>query len=169
VAARPDQTTDSAQRELVVTRVFDAPRRLVFRAWTDPAQAARWWGPRGFTTISCEMDVRPGGAWRRCMRAPAGTTHCGRGVYREIVEPERLVFTYAWEDAAGHPGDETLVTVAFAEQGSKTKLTLRQSGFATVEARDSHREGWSSCLERFAGYLADRLRRGVPSGEIEPC
>jgi uncharacterized protein YndB with AHSA1/START domain len=145
----------SAERELVITRVFDAPRRLVFKAWTEPDRAALWWGPQGFTTISCEMNVRPGGAWRRCMRAPDGTEHRKRGVYREIVEPERLVFTYATEDAEGRSGHETLVTVTFADLGGKTRLTLHQVAFESVAARDSHRGGWTSCFERFAQHLAN--------------
>jgi uncharacterized protein YndB with AHSA1/START domain len=140
--------------ELVITRVFDAPRRLVFKLWTQPEHAVRWWGPQGFTTLSCEMDVRPGGAWRRAMRSREGTVHVKRGVYREIVEPERLVFTYADEGADGRLGHETLVTVSFAETGGKTKLTLGQAAFETAEARDAHQGGWTSCLERFADYLA---------------
>lgn len=143
-----------ASRELLLTRVFDAPRRLVFAAWTDPVHTARWWGPQGFSTISCDMDVRPGGAWRRCMRSPENTEHCARGVYREIVAPERLVFTYAWEDAAGNSGHEMLVTVTFEDVGGRTRLTLHQAVFESEAARDSHRAGWSSCLERFAEYLA---------------
>ena len=109
----------AADRELVVTRVIDAPRRLVFKAWTQPEHIARWWGPQGFTTIHCEMDIRVGGAYRFGMRSPQGTEHWKRGVYREIVEPERIVFTFAWEDADGHPGHELLTTVTFAEQGSE--------------------------------------------------
>jgi uncharacterized protein YndB with AHSA1/START domain len=147
-------STASAERELVVERVFDAPRRLVFRLWTQPEHAARWWGPQGFTTLLCQMDVRPGGVWRRRMRSPEGTVHVKRGVYREIVEPERLVFTYADEDADGQVGHETLVTVSFEEDGGRTKLTLRQAVFETTEARDAHQRGWTSCLERFADYLA---------------
>lgn len=142
------------ERVLVITRVFDAPRRLVFKAWIEPEHAARWWGPQGFTTLSCEMDVRPGGIWRRCMRSPEGILCIKRGVYREVVPPERLVFTYADEDADGGLGHETLVTVTFAEQGEKTKLTLHQAVFDTVAARDAHEGGWTSCLERFAEYLA---------------
>ncbi len=147
----------STARELVVTRVFDAPRRLVFGVWTEPEHAARWWGPRGFVTLSCEMDVRPGGAWRRRMRSPEGTVHVKRGVYREVVAPERLVFTYADEDpgTGRRLGPETLVTVTFAEgAGGKTEVTLRQTGFEAEESRSSHEAGWTSCLERFAGYLA---------------
>ena len=148
-AARP------AERELVITRVFDAPRPLVFKAWTKPEHLVRWWGPQGFTTPSCTMDVRPGGAFRLCMRSPEGTDHWLRGVYREIVEPERLVCTWAWEDAEGKPGHETLLTVSFAEHGGKTKLTLHQAVFESVTARDSHQGGWTECLDRLAEYLAE--------------
>jgi uncharacterized protein YndB with AHSA1/START domain len=155
MASRTRAGMAASGRELVVTRVFDAPRRLVFRAWTDPAHAARWWGPFGFALLSCEMDVRPGGAWRRCMRSPEGSLHCKQGVYREIVEPERLVFTYADEDAGGRVGHETLVTVSFAEEGGKTRLTLHQAVFDSAEACEAHEGGWASCLERFACYLAN--------------
>lgn len=154
VASNASRAADLADRGLVITRVFDAPRRLVFKAWTDPEQIARWWGPRGFTTIFSEADVRPGGAWRRRMRSPEGTEHCGRGIYREIAVSERLVFTYAWEDAAGNPGRETMVTVTFEALGDKTRLILHQAVFESVTARDAHRGGWTSCLDRFADYLA---------------
>lgn len=145
-------------RTLVITRVLDAPRAMVFAAWVEADQAARWWGPHGFTSVSCTMDVRVGGGWRRVMRSPDGVEHCARGVYREIVAPERLVFTYAWENNSGQTGRETLVTLTFAERGDKTELTLRQAVFETVTARDDHRGGWSSCLERFAEYLASHSR-----------
>jgi len=154
MGASDSAAAEARERELTVTRVFDAPREVVFRAWTDPEQAALWWGPRGFTTLSCEMDVRPGGAYRACMRSPEGTRHCRRGVYREVVTPERLVFTFAWEDAHGDPGHEMVVTVTFADIGGKTTLTLHQAVFETVAARDDHRRGWISTIERFAEYLA---------------
>jgi uncharacterized protein YndB with AHSA1/START domain len=141
-------------RVLEVTRVFAAPRRLLFQVWIEPGHLVRWWGPRGFTMPSHSIDVRPGGAYRFCMRSPDGGLHWLRGVYREIVEPERLVFTYAWEDAAGAPRHETLVTVRFAELGDRTQLTLRQELFESVTARDLHREGWASNLDRLADYLA---------------
>jgi uncharacterized protein YndB with AHSA1/START domain len=147
-------TSTTAGRELVVTRVIDAPRRLVFKTWTQPEHIARWWGPQGYTTIHCEMDIRVGGAYRFGMRSPQGTEHWKRGVYREIVEPERIVFTFAWESAGhGVPGHELLTTVTFAEHGDKTKLTLHQAEFETTEGRDDHVTGWTSCLERFADYM----------------
>src|SRR5258705_11539625 len=99
-----------AKPEFVITRVVDAPPRLVFKIWTDPEHLMQWWGPQGFTTPFHEMDVRPDGAFRICMRSPDGTDHWLQGVYREVVAPERLVFTWAWEDATGKPGHETLVT-----------------------------------------------------------
>ena len=149
-----NESGEPADRTLVVTRLLDAPCELVFRMWTDPEHIARWWGPQGFTTTSLEMDIRPGGAYRACMRSPEGALHCRRGVYREIVRPERIAFTFAWEDASGDLGHETLVTVTFAEQGAKTLLTLRQATFESVARCDDHRRGWTSCLERFAEYLA---------------
>ena len=147
--------TEATERELVVTRILDAPRALVFKAWTEPDRAARWWGPRGFVTVYCKMDVRPGGTFRVCMRSPEGTEYWKQGVYREVVEPERLVFTFAWEDAEGKPGHETVVMVTFAEHGAKTKLTLHQGVFETVAARDSHEGGWTSTLQRLADYVAN--------------
>jgi uncharacterized protein YndB with AHSA1/START domain len=149
-----EECAPSADRTLVVTRLLDAPRELVFRMWTDPRHAEQWWGPQGFTTTSLDMDVRPGGAYRAAMLSPEGRLHTRRGVYREVVPPERLVFTFAWEDAAGDLGHETLVTVTFAEQGGKTLLTLHQATFDSVADCDGHRRGWASCLERFAEYLA---------------
>jgi uncharacterized protein YndB with AHSA1/START domain len=99
------------------------------------------------------MDVRVGGTYRACIRAPEGTDHWMQGVYREIVEPERLVFTFAWEDADGQPKLQTLVTVTFAEQAGKTQMTFHQATFESVESRDSHQTGWSECFDRLAVYL----------------
>ncbi len=148
-----DAGTDLADRELVVSRLIDAPRSLVFKTWTQPEHVARWWGPQGFTTIHCDMDIRVGGKYRCGMRSPQGTEHYKVGVYREIVEPERIVFTFAWEDAYGNPGHEVLTTVTFEERCTKTLLTLRQATFQTTGQRDSHGIGWTSCLERIAGYM----------------
>lgn len=144
---------DSAAPELTITRVFDAPRSLVFKAWTEPERAARWGGPEGFTTTSSTMDVRPGGRYRSCIRSPEGVDHCMQGVYREVVEPERLVFTFAWEDAEGRPGREMLVTITLAEDGGRTRMTFHQAVFESVEDRDGHREGWSSSFDLLERYL----------------
>jgi uncharacterized protein YndB with AHSA1/START domain len=99
------------------------------------------------------MDVRPGGAWSRSMRAPDGSAIHKHGVYRELVAPERLVLTYITDDAAGNPGSETLVTVTFTDLDGKTRLTLRQAGLQSVAVRDDHGRGWTGALERFAQYL----------------
>jgi uncharacterized protein YndB with AHSA1/START domain len=145
----------TAERELEIARVFDAPRRLVFAAWTNPEHALHWWAPRGFQSLSCTMDVRVGGVWRRATRSPSGVTYVVRGVYREIAAPERLVFTFAREDATSVLGHQTLAIVMFVETAGQTELTLRHSFFETVAARDEHNAGWSSCLDRFAEYLSD--------------
>jgi uncharacterized protein YndB with AHSA1/START domain len=153
MAIQTTADSESTSLGLTVSRVIDAPRALVFQAWTDPAQVARWWGPKGFVTTHCDMDIRPNGRYRVCMRSPEGTDHWKIGIYREIFAPERIVFTFAWEDAAGRPGNETTITVTFEALGQKTRLTLSQTGFDTIDNRDSHIKGWTSCLERFGEYM----------------
>ena len=153
MATRNNPDPQTKERELVITRVFDAPRSLVFKAWTEPERIKQWWGPRGFITLSCEMDLRPGGTWRTRSRSPEGTEHAEHGVFREIVEPERLIFTQAWEDAEGKPKHETLVTVTFTEQSGKTVLTFHQGVFESVTSCDEHRQGWSSVFELLTEYL----------------
>jgi uncharacterized protein YndB with AHSA1/START domain len=143
----------SADRELVVSRLIDAPRALVFQAWTRPEHIARWWGPQGYTTIFCDMDIRIGGRYRFGMRSPEGTEHWKIGVFRELVEPDRVVFTFAWEAPDGTPRHELLTTVTFADQEGQTLLTLHQAVFETTDGRDDHGRGWTSCLERFAEYM----------------
>ena len=153
MAAAANATNATAQHELVITRTFDAPRELVFRAWSKPEHMVRWLGPKDWTAPSCTMDFRPGGAYRACIRSPEGNENWMRGVYREIVEPERLVFTFAWEKE-GEFGRENLVTITFSQQGEKTRMTFRQAFFETIENRDSHHGGWSSCFDRLEQFLA---------------
>ena len=143
-----------AERVLVLTRLLDAPRSLVFSVWTRPEHLVRWWGPKDFTLPHCQADFRVGGAYRFCMRSPEGTDHWVSGVYREIVEPERIVFTWEREDVEGKGGSGSVVTVTFADHDGKTELTLRQAVFKTVKARDEHQGGWTGCLERLAEYVA---------------
>jgi uncharacterized protein YndB with AHSA1/START domain len=139
---------------LCLTRVFDAPRATVFNAWIEPDTIKRWWGPRGYTTLSCDIDPRPGGAWRIRSRSPEGTEYVEVGTFREIAAPERIVFTHAWEDQQGRRGHETLVTVTFVEHDGKTTMAFQQAGFASVTSRDGHAEGWSSAFELLTEYLA---------------
>ncbi len=157
----------SADREIVITRVFDAPRDLVFKAWTEPERVMRWWGPNGFTTPVSKIDPRPGGVFHNCMRSPEGQDFWSKGVYREIVEPERIVCTDFFSDEEGnlvqptHYGmspewpAEALVTVTFAEHDGKTKFTLHHAvGSAPASERDQCQAGWTESLDRLAGYLA---------------
>jgi uncharacterized protein YndB with AHSA1/START domain len=153
-----------AEREIVLTRVFDAPRELVFRVWTEPAHLARWWGPREFTNPTCEMDLRPGGAYRIVMRSPDGREYPCQGVFQEVAGPERLVFT---NNAVGEDGSlvlEGLTTVLFAEDGGRTTLTLRTRAKAVVDFARAYLSGmemgWTQSLEK----LEEEVRRTGASG-----
>lgn len=140
---------------LEMTRAFAVPPRLLYEAWTGPEHLKHWQGaPQGFTVTSQEVDLRPGGEFRICMRSPEGVDHWLQGMYREVVPPQRLSFTHTWLDAKGKPGNETLVTITFADRGGKSELTLRQTGFPSVQARDGHKLGWNSTLDRLDQYLA---------------
>jgi uncharacterized protein YndB with AHSA1/START domain len=153
VAVKNRPILEPAERELVITRVFDAPRDLVFKAWTDARHAKSWWGPRDYPATHLEMDVRPGGVWRGRLRSTNDGKELGLGgVFREVVAPERVVFTFAWEEE-GERGLETLVTVTFAEQDGKTRMTFRQTPFQSIEERDGHRGGWSSSFDRLEEYV----------------
>lgn len=143
---------------LELARTFDAPRERVWAAWTDPARLARWWGPEEFTCAHCEMDVRPGGAWRTCMVSPQGIEHWVSGVYTEVDPPARLAFTWAWEthDARGVTRrEETLVSIALRDGGSgTTELVLTQASFAEAADCDDHGDGWTSSLNDLERFLA---------------
>jgi uncharacterized protein YndB with AHSA1/START domain len=143
-----------AGHELVVERVFDAPRELVFKVWTDPGLAINWWGPSAYPSRQVEIDLRVGGAWRACLKSvETGDELWHGGVFREVKPPERLVFTFAWEEE-GERGEETLVSIVFSDERGRTRMLLRQTPFRTADTRDDHREGWSSTLDRLAEFLA---------------
>jgi uncharacterized protein YndB with AHSA1/START domain len=146
------------EQELVLTRVFDAPRELVFKVWTDPKHVAQWWGPKGFTNPFCELDLRPGGAILIHMRGPDGTVYPMTGVYQEVVRPERLVFTSGALDADGNPLFEVLTTVTFTEESGKTKQILKARVIKrTAQAAPylaGMEAGWTQSLERLAAYVA---------------
>ena len=155
---RNNSTPDHVDRELVITRVLDAPRNLVFKAWTDAKRLTQWWGPHRFTSPICEADARPGGAIRINMCGPDGTIYPMTGVYQEIVEPERIVFASSALDGAGNWLFDILNTVTFEAQGGKTKLTLRakvtkgsDKAFPYLAGMN---EGWKQSLERLDGYSA---------------
>jgi uncharacterized protein YndB with AHSA1/START domain len=158
MATSTDRSSPASDRELVITRVFDAPREHVFKAWTELRHVAQWWGPRGFTNPVCELDARPGGAILIHMRAPDGVVYPVKGVFNEVVEPERLVFTTSgYEDEGGNPQLVVRATVTFAEHDGKTKLTLHvvvvTSTPAVQKALDEMEEGWNQSLDKLAEYL----------------
>jgi len=140
---------------LVITRVFDAPVGLVWQAWTRDEHLRKWSVPRAYTITHSEGDPRPGGKFRCGMRDAGGNELWLGGAYREIVENRRIVMTHAWDDEDGRPGPETIVTVLFVDLGGKTKVTLQQRGFDSVQSRDGHAGGWSECLDLLAEHLAD--------------
>lgn len=146
----PSTSATDATYELVIKRTFDAPRELVWRAWNDPEHAKQW-GPKGFTTPERAMDLRPGGAWHALMISPDGTHYRQHGVVQEIVPPERLSFTFIWDD---DPELEMLVTVTFEERAGKTEMTFWQTGLPSAGSRDGHREGWNEAFDRLAEVLA---------------
>jgi len=151
------QSKPFAERELTITRVFDAPRALVFEAWADAKHLAQWWGPKGFTNPVCEMDARIGGKLRMHMRAPDGTIYPMKGEIRELVAPERLVFTSIAVDAAGRHLLEGLTTVTLADEGGKTRLTLHAKAVAVVEEAVAYLQGmeagWTQSIDKLQAFL----------------
>jgi uncharacterized protein YndB with AHSA1/START domain len=164
----------AAAETFVIARVFDAPRDLVWKTWTETEHLKRWWGPKGFTVAHCTMDLRPGGVFHYCLKAPDGSVMWGRWVFREIVAPERLVSLSAFSDEKGglaRPpwgGDwppEILSVVRFADKGGgRTEVTVAwvpETGTeadraAFVAGFDSMRQGWGGTFDQFAAYLARR-------------
>jgi uncharacterized protein YndB with AHSA1/START domain len=149
--------TAAGSAEFTMTRVFNAPRDLVWKAWTDPAHAKHWWGPIGFTTTVYESDLRPGGAIVRHMRAPDGTIVRSMGTYEEVVAAERLVSSGQLE----RPGElpfEVRTTVTFQEHDGKTTVAVHQAyskmtAAAAAAAVEGARDGWSQAIGRLEAYL----------------
>ena len=158
-----DSATVDAGAELVVERGFDAPRELVWRAWTDPALMMRWWGPEGMTSPACEIDLSVGGRYLLGMRSPDGYDHWIAGVYHEIVPLERFVATESMADEHGNVdpspaygmGEKTL-TVTFEDAGDgSTKLTVRQAGWPDLGMAAGASAGYNQALDKLAAALAD--------------
>ena len=149
------QITTPSDTEILMTRVFDAPRALIFDAWTNPRHLPHWMlGPDGWTMPVCEIDLRPGGEWRFVWRRSDGTEMAMRGVYREVAPPERLVSTESW----GGDWPDTLNTLILTEKDGKTTAT-NTALYPSKEARDAAlktgmAEGVSQSFDRLAGYLA---------------
>jgi uncharacterized protein YndB with AHSA1/START domain len=145
--------------DVTVTRVFDAPRDLVFRMWIDPAHLMRWWGPRGYTNPVCELDARVGGAIFVRMRSPDGRVVLMNGAFREIVESERLVLNAVVAMPDGEAMFEGLVTATFEDEHGRTRLTVREQAFALVPAAAPILAGmensWTESLKRLATSIHD--------------
>lgn len=170
------EVTLLATPDFIISRVFDAPRELVFKCWTDPGHMARWWGPADFTNPVCEMDVRPGGAFRIVMRGPDGSDNPMKGIFHEIVAPERIVKSDdlseesdAWFDLVipdrpkgqGKPKIDLMTTVTFDDLGGRTRVTIRMH-FETLAMRDNFvrvgmEEGWSGSFEKL-DYLLGTIK-----------
>jgi uncharacterized protein YndB with AHSA1/START domain len=171
-AVGPKMSTEAKSADFVISRLFDAPRELVWRAFTEPERMKEWWGPKGSTIVAAKMDFRIGGTYHGAMRGPDGRVMWAKFVYRDIVAPELLVWVHSFSDEAGgltrHPLSPTwpleiLTTVTFEDApGGKTKLTLCWSPLhATAEeqntfdaAHDGMRGGWGGTFERLDAYLA---------------
>jgi uncharacterized protein YndB with AHSA1/START domain len=141
-----------SRRQMTYTRIFDAPREVVWKAWTEPEQLTLWWGPRGITTPleTIEVDLRPGGVFRMTMVLDAdGTEYPTEMEFREVAEPERLVF--AWEAQRGLGAGQ--VTVTFKDLGGKTEVTSRYDGFTTDEIAADSEVGWNQQLDRLRELL----------------
>jgi uncharacterized protein YndB with AHSA1/START domain len=162
---------DSAVPEFVISRVFDAPRELVWKAFTEPDRVRHWWGPKGFTVIASKMDFRVGGTYHYGLRTPDGGTMWGKFVYREIAAPERIVLINSFSDEAGnitrHPMSPTwplemTSTFLFEDENGKTKLTVKWVPYKASEAerttfdsaREGMRQGWNGTMDQLVHYLA---------------
>jgi uncharacterized protein YndB with AHSA1/START domain len=156
MSGRMNIAASTADREIVITRVFDARREMVFEAWTNPKHVAQWWGPNGFTTTIQEMDLRPGGIWRLVMRGPDAREYKNKIVFVEVTKPARLVYKHEPEKGT-EPGTHES-TVTFVERDGKTEVTLRML-FASVAAREhvvktyNAIEGGKQTLGRLGEYL----------------
>ena len=147
--------TQADSTEILIEHVFDAPRELVWKAWTDPEHVAKWWGPHGMTTRVDELDLRPGGRWRYVMMAPDGSEYPQKGVFREIVPPETIVTSAEFEVGAEGP-HKVILTYRFDDLGDKTKLTMRSGMYLPMSEQEQMGviEGWNSNFDSLDDYLA---------------
>ena len=169
--SEPENWQPSADQDFIITRVFEAPRDLVFKVWTDANHLAQWFGPKGCTVHNAKLELRPGGVFHASMRSPDGHEMWGRWVFREIIVPERIIFVNSFSDENGgltrHPMSpswplEMLTTVTFAEEAGETKLTLRWGPVNPTEderktfnsGRESMKMGWTGTFDKLDAYLA---------------
>ncbi|MBJ8344151.1 SRPBCC domain-containing protein [Antrihabitans sp. YC2-6] len=148
----------TSEREFTIVREFAAPRELVFKAWLDPDQMTKWWGPHNYTTprSTIETDPRPGGKYRATMVSDeSGAEYGTSGTYREIVEPERLVFTWGDPTADGSTERESVVTVTFDQTGDKTTMTFHLVAPGPLAEEDGAEDGWGQSLDRLVGFVGE--------------
>jgi uncharacterized protein YndB with AHSA1/START domain len=153
VTGLPTATAGAMSTKLSLTRVYDAPRDLVFDVWTEPKHLVNWWGPSEYSLAHCEVDFRVGGSYRICMRSPEGDDHWVGGSYREIDPPRKISFTWTRENISGEIWCDNIVTVTFDDIDGMTKFSLRQGRFENVDLRDQHNYGWDQCLDRLGQYV----------------
>ena len=154
-------TNPAANITLRLTRLIKAPRERVFEAWTNPDQLKNWFHPREDIILqSVKLDLWVGGKYRFQMKHPDGEFNTSTGTYREVKPPERLVFTFAWEQDGSEPDfgevepTEMLITLDFHTRGQETELVFTQERLASVESRDRHIEGWTGCLDSLEKFLS---------------
>jgi uncharacterized protein YndB with AHSA1/START domain len=165
-------STETTGKPFVISRVFDAPRDLVWKAWTETERMLKWWGPKGCSVLVANMDLRPGGRYHYCMHTPDGTEMWGKFIYREVAPPERLVFVNSFSDKDGnttrHPFSaewplELLSTITFVPKGNGTEVTVT---WLPINASETERKvfdaghasmqgGWGGTFDQFAAYLAN--------------
>jgi uncharacterized protein YndB with AHSA1/START domain len=154
-----------ATKELIITRNFNAPRALVWKAWTDPEHFMRWWGPKDFTSPVCKIDLRVNGKYLYSMQGPDGQIFWSTGVFLEIIEPEKLVFTDNFADENGnvvsasehglgdYPAVEFIITILLEEENNTTKLTLKHEGLPEGEMTEMTAAGWNESFDKLAFVL----------------
>ena len=151
-----NSTQGKSDDALVINRVFDAPRKLVFQAWTQPKHLTHWCAPHGFQVTHCNGDFREGGAWRSCMRSPEGEDLWLGGKYCEIVPNEWLIMTHMWDADEYGPAHETLITLGFSDyENGKTLMVFRQENFCSPSSREGHAGGWQDAFERLSDYVRE--------------
>ena len=160
MASAGNNVLEADDRVLIIERVFDAPRDLVWEMFTKPEHLLHWMGPRDHPAMSYEADPHPGGKWRGCLHSADGKDVLWQsGVFHEITKPERIVYTFQWDKR--HIDDvtfATLVTITFEEEGERTRMRFQQAYFNTKANRDGHNFGWNSAFDRLNDLLKESRR-----------
>lgn len=163
-----NQTKNKKQQELVMSRIFSVPREEIWKAWTEPDMAKKWWGPREFTAPVIQIDLRVGGKYVNCMRSPDGIDYWGTGVYKEVSPPKRLVLTDSFADEKGNIVSaafygmdigfpmESIITVTLDEVDGKTKFTMKYDDVSAMKDEDLQgmKLGWSESFDKLEEYLS---------------